>query len=155
MAKSEGQYYYKFKPQGISRAAWKGIITAWQDGLSDREAAFRASREDGILITEAELKELVATDERIADLRDYLHSDVLMMAKQNIAESIREGSVSTAKWLLERKAANEYSTKASVNFENAVIGLSMAEKEAEMDKFMDKFIKGFMNKGDSDGEGEV
>ena len=143
--------YLCFKPPTISKKAWKEIIGAWQDGLSDREASFRASRAEGELITEAELKEIVAGSQRIADLRDYLHSDVLMMAKENIANSIREGSVSTAKWLLERKAANEYSTKASVNFENAVIGLTMAGKEEEMEKFLDSF----MPEGGKDGEGEI
>ena len=149
--KIEQAEYLAYKPEELSKAAWKEIIDAWKDGLSDREASFRASRAEGDLITEAELKEFVASHPEVADLRDYLHSDVLMMAKENIANSIREGSVSTAKWLLERKAANEYSTKASVNFENAVIGLTMAEKEEEMEKFLDSF----MPEGGKDGEGEV
>ena len=132
--------YSALRPKHINEAAWREVVSSWEDGLSDREAAFRASREGDILITEADLKEILEKNTQIADLKDYLQSDVIAMAKSNIAGSIREGSVSTSKWLLERKAANEYSTKASVNFEKAVIGLTIAEKEEEMTKFLDGFL---------------
>ena len=145
--------YTGFRPKHINEAAWREIISSWEDGLSDREAAFRASKDSGIYITESELKELVATDENISGLKDFLQSDVISMAKKNIAGSIREGNVSTSKWLLERKAPNEYSTKASVAFEGAVVGLTMEEKQAELDKLLDDFSFGEGDK--TDGEGEV
>lgn len=145
--------YSAYRPKWINEAAWREIISSWEDGLSDREAAFRASRDNDIYITEKELQELVATDENVSGLREFLQSDVVSMAKKNIAGSIRQGNVSTSKWLLERKAPNEYSTKASVAFEGAVVGLTMEEKQAEMDKFLDDF--GFIEKEDADGEGEV
>ena len=150
MVKQDG-YYTAYRPEEISEAAWEAIVDAWRDGLSDREAAFGASNAQGELITEAELKEFVLIHKEVADLRDYLQSDVIKISKQNVAKSIRDGNVSTSKWLLERKAANEYSTRASVHFEDAVVGLTMAEKEAEMDKFID----GILSNGDSDGEREV
>lgn len=144
--------YSGFRPKHINEAAWREIVSSWEDGLSDREAAFRASRDSGIYITESELKELVASDENISALKDFLQSDVISMAKKNIAGSIREGNVSTSKWLLERKAPNEYSTKASVAFEGAVVGLTMEEKQAELDKLLDDFSFG---EDKTDGEGEV
>lgn len=144
--------YSGFRPKHINEAAWREIVSSWEDGLSDREAAFRASRDSGIYITESELKELVASDENISALKDFLQSDVISMAKKNIAGSIREGNVSTSKWLLERKAPNEYSTKASVAFEGAVVGLTMEEKQAELDKLLDDFSFG---EEKTDGEGEV
>lgn len=145
--------YSGLRPKGINEAAWREIISSWEDGLSDREAAFRASRDSGIYITEAELKEIVATDDAVASLREFLQSDVISMAKKNIAGSIREGNITTSRWLLERKAPNEYSTKASVAFEGAVVGLTMEEKQAEMDKFLDDI--GIGEKEEADGEGEV
>lgn len=145
--------YTAYRPKHINEAAWREIISSWEDGLSDREAAFRASRDSGIYITEAELKELVAENPEISSLRDFLQSDILSMSKKNIAQSIRDGSVSTSKWLLERKAANEYSTKAAVAFEGAVVGLTMEEKQAELDKLIESF--GHEPEGDTDGEGEV
>jgi len=144
--------YSGFRPKHINEAAWREIVSSWEDGLSDREAAFRASRDSGIYITESELKEIVASDENISALKDFLQSDVISMAKKNIAGSIREGNVSTSKWLLERKAPNEYSTKASVAFEGAVVGLTMEEKQAELDKLLDDFSFG---EEKTDGEGEV
>lgn len=144
--------YSGFRPKHINEAAWREIVSSWEDGLSDREAAFRASRDSGIYITETELKELVASDENVSALKDFLQSDVISMAKKNIAGSIREGNVSTSKWLLERKAPNEYSTKASVAFEGAVVGLTMEEKQAELDKLLDDFSFG---EDKTDGEGEV
>lgn len=147
--------YSAYRPSWINEAAWREIISSWEDGLSDREAAFRASRDSGIFITEAELKELVAGSEEISGLRDFLQSDILSMAKKNIAKSVREGSTSTSKWLLERKAANEYSTKAAVAFDGAVVAVSMEEKQAELEKLISDFGGG-TDSGDADGgEGEV
>lgn len=146
--------YSSYRPKHINEAAWREIIFAWENGLSDREASFRASRDSGIYITEAELKEIVADSPEISALRDFLHSDIVSNAKLNIAESIREGSVSTAKWYLERKASEEFSTKAAVQFEGAVVGLTMEEKQAEIEKLLENF-GGKTEKSDSDGTGEV
>ena len=133
--------YLAYKPEDLSNEAWQEIISSWQDGLSDREAAIRASRKEEFLITEGDLREYLEANPEVADLKDYLQSDVVSMAKKNIAKSVRE-------------AANEYSTKASLNFENAVIGLTMAEKQAEMDKFLDSFLSD-SDEVETDGEGQV
>lgn len=145
--------YSAYRPKDINEAAWREIISSWEDGLSDREAAFRASREGNMLITESDLKKYLQNYPEVADLKDYLQSDVLSMAKKNIAESIRNGSVTTSKWLLERKAPNEYSSKAAVSFEGAVIGLTMEEKQAELDKLLESF--GADEEVSIHGEGEV
>lgn len=143
--------YKAIKPKGMPDKAWTEIITAWENGLSDREASFRASREADVYITETELKELVASDPRIADIRDFLHTDIVSQAKLNIAQSLREGSVSTSKWYLERKAADEFSTKAAVAFEGAVVELTMEEKQKEIDKLLEDF--GGVTEDKTDGEG--
>lgn len=148
--------YAKIKPKGLPDAAWREIISSWENGLSDREASFRASRDSGIYVTEAELKELVASSPEIASLRDFLKSDIVSNAKLNIADSIREGSVSTSKWYLERKAADEFSTKAAVAFEGAVVGLTMEEKQKEIDKLLESFGGTEDNAEEkTDGEGKV
>lgn len=141
--------YSSLRPKSINEAAWREIISAWENGLSDREASFRASRDSGIHVTESELKELVATNPQVSGLRDFLLSDIVSNAKLNIADSIREGSVSTSKWYLERKAADEFSTKAAVAFEGAVVGLTMEEKQKEIDKLLEDF-----GGGSSDAEEE-
>lgn len=139
MATKKEIKYRAYKPEGMPDKAWEAIIESWENGLSDREASFRASREDGFYITEAAIKELVDGSKRIRDLRDFLHSGLVAQAKINIADAIREGSISTTKWYLERKAPEEFSSKAAVALEGAVIQVSMEEKQAEMDKFLEGF----------------
>ena len=141
--------YIGLKPENISKSAWREIVVAWENGLSDREASFRASRDSDIYITEAEIKEMVATHPEVSSLRDFLMSNIVSKAKLNIAESINEGSVSTAKWYLERKAADEFSTKSAMAFEGAVVTVTMEEKQKELDKLLEKFG------GGEDGSGEV
>lgn len=127
------------KPSDISDVQWREIIDAWQNGLSDREAAFRASKISGKLVTEARIKQLIAESEDVTFIRDCSHSEILSKAKLNIKKSVEAGNVSTSKWLLERKAPEEYSSKAAVAFEGAVASLSMAEKQEEMAAFMEQF----------------
>lgn len=146
--------YLKLKPDGMPQKAWKEIVTAWENGLSDREASFRASRDSGIYITESEIKEMVASSPEIASLRDFLMTDIVSRAKVNIADNIRQGNISTSKWYLERKAADEFSSKAAVAFEGAVVGLTMEEKQAEIDKLLEGFGVG-SEEGESDGSNEV
>lgn len=131
--------YYKLKPRGLKGETWQQIVLAWKNGLSDREAAFRASEDTGQYLTEKDVKEIVANSAEIAALRDYLMNDIVSQAKLNIADNIREGNVSTSKWYLERKAPDEFSSKAAVAFEGAVIGLTMEEKQAEIDKLLESF----------------
>ena len=146
--------YMAYKPEKMNKAAWEAIVSAWEDGLSDREAAFRASRAGETLIRESDIKELVKEVKEIADLRDYLQSDVVSMAKGNIAKSIRDGNISTSKWLLERKAANEYSTKQAGAFEGAVIAVQMQEKQAEFEKLIEE-LGGELKEDDSDAPWEA
>ena len=142
--------YTSLRPKWINEAAWREIVSAWENGLSDREASFRASRDSGMFITESELKQVVAENPDVSGLRDFLLSDIVSNAKLNIAESIREGSIATSKWYLERKAANEFSSKASVAFEGAVVGLSMEEKQREIDKLLEDF-GGVVKEENTDG----
>ena len=60
-----------------------------------------------------------------------------------IAETLRDRSdkenVKTARWYLERKAADEFSTKQAVAFEGAVIELSLEEKEKKLKELVEEF----------------
>lgn len=148
--------YLAYKPKDMSVKAWSEIISAWENGLSDREASFRASKYNETKVTEAELRNLCSSSPEIADLREFLQTALVAQAKLNIAESINEGSVSTAKWLLERKAPEEYSSKAAIAFAGAVAELSVEDKMSEMEEFMNQFQlsdtkKGELTEGEDDG----
>lgn len=145
--REEKPQYMAYKPKDMPDEAWRAIIEAWENGLSDREASIRAARDSDIYLTEAQLKEIIDSSPEIATLREFLRSELVAQAKLNIAESMRAGSVSTAKWFLERRVPEEFSTKSAVAFEGAVIGLSMEEKQAELDKLLDNF--GFEDEKDS------
>lgn len=154
--KSEAIPYKQLRPREIDKVSWTAIIEAWENGLSDREASLRASRDSGVLITEAQLKRIIAENEQVASLKEYLSVDIISKAKLNIAEAIRNGDKATSKWYLERKASNEFSSKASVAFEGAVATLSMEDKRKQMEEFMNQFeIEDeplIVDEGDSDGE---
>ena len=134
------------KPKGVGDKTWTAVIEAWQNGLSDREAAFRASRNADVHIRESEIKQWIKDNPDIGELRDHFHSELLSEAKLTIAKKIAEGDVRTAKWYLERKAADEFSTKAAVAFEGGAIELSLEEKERKLQELVDKFT------GENDGE---
>lgn len=140
MARSKTRYA-RLRPKdcGINEAAWREIISAWENGLSDREAAFRACRDSNLHITEAQVKRMVKNYPEVASLKEFLQADVISRAKLNIADNIREGNISTSKWYLERKAADEFSSKAAVALDGAVVELSVEEKKAEMDEFLKRF----------------
>lgn len=145
--------FLKLKPRGLKIETWKTIMNGWQNGLSDREVAFLASKDGTAYVTEEDVKEWL-TDPEIATMKDFLQCDLLSQAKLNIAENVKSGNVSTSKWLLERKAPDEFSTKAAVAFEGAVVGLTMEEKQAEIDKLLEGFGVG-SKEGESDGSDEV
>lgn len=146
--------FLKLKPRGLKIVTWQIILNAWENGLSDREAAFLASKDGTAYVTEEDVKGWLAENADIASLKDFLQSDLLSNAKLNIADNIRNGNVATSKWYLERKAPDEFSSKAAVAFEGAVVGLTMEEKQAEIDKLLEGFGVG-SKEGESDGSNEV
>lgn len=132
--------YVGVKPKGVRDKVWAVVIDAWENGLSDREAAFRASRDAGIFVKESTIKEWLSAYPDVAALKDFLHSDIVSKAKLNIAEEIRNGSTSVSKWYLERKAPQEFSSKQAVAFEGAAVTLSIEEKKEKLDEFLDTVV---------------
>jgi len=126
-------------PKGVSEPVWREVVDAWQNGLSDREAAFRASQNTKYEVKESDIKKWVKDSPDVGALRDYLQTDIISKAKLNIATKIAEGDIQTSKWYLERKQADEFSTKAAVAFEGAAIELSLEDKEKKMAEFMAQY----------------
>lgn len=134
--------FLKYKPKEVKDAVWSAVIEAWENGLSDREASFRASKATGEVIKADDIRQWIKDDAEIGELRASLQSDLLSSAKLTVADALREGDVKTAKWYLERKAADEFSTKQAVAFEGAVIELSLEEKEKALKEMVEKFHNG-------------
>lgn len=135
--------FIQYKPKKVKDATWRAVVEAWENGLSDREAAFRASKlDDADAITAEDIRKWCKNDPGIGELRANLQSDLLSSAKLTVADALREGDVKTAKWYLERKAADEFSTKQAVAFEGAVVELSLEEKEKALKEMMEQFHNG-------------
>lgn len=135
--------YRELKPKEIKDATWETIIEAWENGLSDREAAFRASKLGFNSVKAEDIRRWCKENPEIGELRANLLSDLLSSAKLVIAENLRDKDskeqVKTARWYLERKAADEFSTKSAVAFEGAVVELSLEEKERKLKELVEAF----------------
>lgn len=138
-------YWFAYKPKDWTDQAWVAVIESWQNGLSDREAAFRASQK-GDKVTPNDIRELLSARPEIADLRDFLLTSLVSESKLNVAEAIRRGDKSMSKWYLERKQPEEFSSKAALQVEAAVAELSMEEKREQAEEFLKQF-------GGEDGTG--
>ena len=136
--------FNKLKPKKLNDAAWEAIIEAWENGLSDREASFRASKISGQDITADDLRQWCKDDPELGELRANLQSELLSEAKLTVADALRGKDTRTARWYLERKAADEFSTKQAVAFEGAVVELSLEEKERRLQELVENAM--------SDGE---
>lgn len=132
--------FAKQKPNGIKDVTWRYLVEAWENGLSDRQAAFYVSRHSSCdEITAEDIQTWYTKDPDLKDLKMNLADGLLSEAKITVADSLREKDIKTAKWYLERKGADEFSTKQAVAFEGAVIELSLEEKEKKLKEMVDKF----------------
>ena len=131
--------FAKLKPENVTPLTWELVVNAWENGLSDREAAFYASLKGDMEITAEDIRTWIHDDPEIGELKANLHSALLSEAKMTIADSLRDRDIKTAKWYAERKGADEFSTKQAVAFEGAIVELSMEEKEAKMKELLEGF----------------
>lgn len=134
--------YISLKPSKVSEVVWNTIIECWRNGLSDREAAFRASEHSKTRITAEDIKQWKKGDPDIADLCEMLKDDLKAIAKTNMAEFLRAKDDKSTRWYLEHKCTEEFSTKSAVAFEGQVIELSLAEKDAALKKLVEDFENG-------------
>ena len=90
--------FKKLKPKKLNDVAWEAIIEAWENGLSDREASFRASKISGQDITADDLRKWCKDDPELGELRANLQSDLLSEAKLTVADALRSKDTRTARW---------------------------------------------------------
>lgn len=133
----------RLKPEKIKDATWWRLVEAWENGLSDREAAFFVSKHDDTdEITAEDIRIWIKDNPEIGELKANLESDLRSTAKMNIAQAMKKhdrDGLQTARWYLERKASDEFSTKQAVAFEGAVIELSLEDKEKKLNELVEKF----------------
>ena len=134
------------KPKDIDASVWETVVEAWENGLSDNEAAFRVQKLLGIDLKAEEIRKWCKDYPEVGELRACLLNDLLSDTKLVIAKTIRDNKnkeqIKTARWYAERKGAYEFSTKQAVAFEGAVVELSLEEKEKALKELVAKFHDG-------------
>lgn len=134
--------YKNLKPKNVDDEVWTRVAKAWENGLSDREAALLVSRDTETVFKASDIAKWKKDNPDIAELQAFLEVAVRTDAKLNISEAIRAGKTKVAQWYLERKAADEFSTKSAVAFEGAVVELSLEEKEKALKDLVEQFGHG-------------
>lgn len=134
--------YKKLKPNNVDDKVWTTVVEAWENGLSDREAALMASRNTDEMVKASEIARWKKDNPDIAELQAFLEVSLRADAKLNIKDAIKSGKTKVSQWYLERKAADEFSTKSAVAFEGAVIELSLEEKEKALKDLVENFSNG-------------
>ena len=134
--------YRNLKPKNVDDEVWTRVVKAWENGLSDREAALLVSRDTETVFKASDIAKWKKENPEIAELQAFLEVAVRTDAKLNVSEAIRAGKTKVAQWYLERKAADEFSTKSAVAFEGAVVELSLEEKEKALKDLVEQFGHG-------------
>ena len=83
--------FKELKPNNVTNEVWSAVVSAWENGLSDREAAFRASRETEMVIKASEIKEWKKANSEVAELCEMLHDDIKAVAKMNAKKLLDAG----------------------------------------------------------------
>ncbi len=137
-------YFLDKKPEEIDTDVWQMLLEAWDNGLSDNEAAFRVQKILGKDLTAKEIREWCKEYSAMGELRVSLLNELLTDTKLIIAETLRNPEnkerIKTARWYAERKGSEEFSTKSAVAFEGAVIDLSLDEKEQALKEKIAEFF---------------
>ena len=134
--------YKSFKPEKVSDETWTAVIRAWENGLSDREASFRASKYSETRIQASDIKQWKKENPEISELCEMLKDDIKATAKCNAKSLLDAGDDKMTRWYLEHKCPEEFSTKSAVAFEGAVVELSLEEKEKALKELVEKFKDG-------------
>lgn len=139
------QAFLNKKPEKVAADVWEIVVEAWDNGLSDNEAAFRVQKLLGKDLKADEIRQWCKDYPEVGELRACLKNALLTDAKLTIAETLRDPKskerVKTARWYAERKGADEFSTKQAIAFEGAVVELSLEEKERMLKERMDEFFE--------------
>lgn len=134
--------YGDLKPNKVDAEVWTYVVEAWENGLSDREAASYASKKTRQMIKASEITSWRKNNPEVDELKAFLEVALRSESKMVVSEAIKAGKYKVAQWYLERKAADEFSTKSAVAFEGAVVELSLDEKEQALKDLVETFKHG-------------
>ena len=143
MAKKKLNEYVHLKPKAVDEDVWKSVVMSWRNGLSDREAVFRACEDTGKAVAVKDIQKWKKESAEVAELCERLRDDLKTVAKTNVASKLRSGDKDgkMSRWYLEHRCPEEFSTRSAVAFENQVT-VSLADKEEALKAMVEQFENG-------------
>lgn len=134
--------FAELKPNNVEDSVWTTVVKAWENGLSDREAAWMVSKDLEVVFKPSTIAQWKKDNPEIGELQAFLEVALRGKSKLVISDAIEKGKYKAAQWYLERKAADEFSTKSAVAFEGAIVELSLEEKEEALRNLVETFKHG-------------
>lgn len=131
--------YEHLRPTKLDKKIYDKLIEAWSNGLSDREALFFACPD--MSITLDDLQRMYIEKPDLVILKEGLKGKLVSKARTVVKEAIDKGNEKTARWYLEKKAPDEFGTKAQIEVQQP-ISVSIEDKRKEMEAFMEQFNEG-------------
>lgn len=110
----------------------KKMISLWERDYTDELVAESC----GMKLDDLRL--LLDEDEKLAKERKKALCHLRMKTRDNIAEAIEEGELKTTKWYAERREAEVYSPKGSVNV-TGNIDIPLAEKKQMIEEMFKEY----------------
>ena len=110
------------------------LVHAWRHGFSDREAAEKVG------ISYEEYEHYLSMDERLSQIRDKYVDELLRIAKDNIADKIKQGDRQACEWYLEHRDP-EFGAK--FKYEEVVDVDTVEQKRKKNQEAIDKFMREF------------
>lgn len=124
----------KYKDDNSFNLEWRKkintLVSAWEMGLTDRQAA----AECGVSMTT--LRYYFEAYPELNELKEICGEKIRIDAKKNVRDAIKRGHLETSKWYLE-KTDPDFQKNSDTTVNVAVI--SVADREKEMNKFMERF----------------
>lgn len=138
---------YKIRPDGKKDCGKPTVMTpetlskleiAWLQGATDLEACFYAN------IATATLYNYQNTHSEYLDRKQRLKESMALKARSLVLQALEEGDKDMAKWYLERKKKEEFSTKVENSGINTgiVIQVASADQVNLAQQQIDKIING-------------
>jgi hypothetical protein len=129
MTKKKPKHLHKEagRPTIMTKEVVDKLEYAFMRGFNDEQASFHAGIDKSTLYNYCKVHPEFSTK------KETLKSHLVMQSKINIFEAIESGSVLDSKWLLERKAKDEFSLKTetehSGEVKSKVVYIEKEEKE--------------------------
>ncbi len=122
------------RPKAVTADVLRKLEYAFSLGCSDTKACLYAGIADSTLYLYQQ------ENPDFLDRKAALKEQQVLKARQAIDNALNIGDVTTARWLLERKCKDEFSTRTEIDPVKPIIKYVTAEETAAVDAHIDEMI---------------